>query len=261
LDAHPPVLYVDLTGPVVHDAGAGLLASLGAIGDAPLDRGALPLAQLTALDLRPARALVADTELIGVVPAAELGALLLGLRGITSRLGRERDADPGRMLAVDSALERYASFAAPQSSAAPGSGACGGLGFAILALGGRLVVGPDATLGGSRSDRSTSGRVTFDTAFAGARPELVLTGCDSFDFARRGGGVVAEAARLATDALAPCVVLAGDVYVGAREMRSMGIEAAYAVRADAGPADTPAGAVSAGELAELARRVARTWRW
>jgi glycerate kinase len=245
----PRVVYVDLVGPVVHDAGAGALAALGASADAPLDQGVEPLSRLSRLDLAPVRSLLAGTELIGVVPEAELSARLLGLRGITSRRGREIDEDPARMLAVDAALERFAS-AAGDAASAPGAGACGGLGFAVLALGGRLVTGPS---------------VTLDTRPPGSRPDLVLTGCDVFDFAHRGGGVVAEVARLATDALAPCVVLAGEVYVGAREMRAMGIEAAYAVRSAGGAAagtDALIGTSPAeDDLGRLARRVARTWHW
>ena len=152
------------------------------------------------------------------------------------------------MLAVDSALERFASLAG-EAAGAPGAGACGGLGFTVLALGGRLTTGPS---------------VTLDTLPPGLRPDLVLTGCGVFDFAHRGGGVVSQVARLATEVLAPCVVLAGEVYVGARELRAMGIEAAYAVRPVGGSAvpgalmDTSLGEV---DLARLAQRVSRTWRW
>jgi glycerate kinase len=246
----PPVVYVDLAGPIVHDAGAGALAALGASADVSLDAGVEPLTRLSRLELAPVRELLAGTELVGVVPEAELSARLLGLRGITARRGRQIDEDPATMLAVDAALERFASIAGgAEVAGAPGAGACGGLGFVVLLLGGRLVTGPS---------------VMLTTLPRGWRPDLVLTGCGVFDFAHRGGGVVAEVARLATGALAPCVVLAGEVYVGAREMRAMGIEAAYAVRPENGPA--PAGAPvesSPGEddLATLARRVSRTWRW
>ena len=42
------------------------------------------------------------------------------------------------------------------------------------------------------------------------------------------------------------MLIAGEVVVGAREMRAMGIEAAYAVRESS--LDAPQGAVSDGEL-------------
>ena len=64
-------------------------------------------------------------------------------------------------------------------------------------------------------------------------------------------------ATVAAEALRPCVALAGQVLVGSREMRALGIESAYSLvelvgeeRALTEPADS---------LAELAARVARTW--
>ena len=119
------------------------------------------------------------------------------------------------MLAIDAALERFAKLADPASANAPGSGACGGLGFAVLALGGRLTTGP---------------RLALESASPGRRLDLVVTGCEVFDFASRGGGVLAESARVAEEALCPCVALAGEVMIGSREMRTMGMESAYAVR-------------------------------
>jgi glycerate kinase len=90
--------------------------------------------------------------------------------------------------------------------------------------------------------------------------DLVVTGCTVFDFATRGGGVVAAAAKLAADLLAPCIVIAGEVVIGSREMRTMGIEAAYAVRTST--ADQPtASDVTADELAAVANRVAKSWTW
>ena len=88
----------------------------------------------------------------------------------------------------------------------------------------------------------------------------MVTGCSVFDFAARGGGVVAAAAQAAAGALGPCVVVAGEVLIGAREMRTMGVEAAYAVRRTTG--DAPSGGdVGADELAATARRVGRSWSW
>ena len=56
------------------------------------------------------------------------------------------------MLRTDAALEVFAQLASPTSAAVPGAGACGGLGFAVLALGGQLSTGPALTL------TSTSGQ-------------------------------------------------------------------------------------------------------
>jgi glycerate kinase len=101
-------MLVDLGGFWVHDAGAGLFAALGATADRPLDRGVAGLGGLSEVDLAPARARMADTELIGVVPASQLSQPLLGLRGITSLAGREANVEPERMLRTDAALEAFA---------------------------------------------------------------------------------------------------------------------------------------------------------
>jgi glycerate 2-kinase len=243
----PAQLVVDLASLWVHDAGAGLLAALGASGDRPLDRGVDGLHGLSQLDLAPARALLGDTELVGVVPAAERDQLLLGLRGITAQAGREANAEPELMLRTDAALETFAGLAAGSQATVPGAGACGGLGFAVLALGGRLSTGPALAL------ESVAGQA----ALRGT--DLIVTGCSVFDFASRGGGVVAAMAEAASAALSPCIAIAGEVLIGSREMRTMGIEAAYAVREST--RDQPTGDVSEEQLAQTAHRVARSWSW
>ena len=243
----PRRIMVDLAGLWVHDAGAGLLAALGAGGDRPLDRGVAGIDGLSELDLDPARALLSDAELVGVVPAAQLSQPLLGLRGITSHAGREAEVEPETMLRTDAALEAFARLASPRHAGAPGAGACGGLGFAVLALGGQLSTGPALTLASPAGEQGLRG------------VDLVVTGCSVFDFASRGGGVVAAMAEAAAAALSPCIVIAGEVLIGSREMRTMGIEAAYPVRESL--LDTPQGELGDEELAVTARRVARSWSW
>ena len=247
LEDRPRRLVVDLGGVAVHDAGAGLLGALGADADGPLDAGAEPLGRLTRVDIGPAQARLVGVELVGVVPAEQLRQPLLGLRGITSLAGRAAGLDPADLLATDAALERFTRLAAAAVAGEPGAGACGGLGFAVLALGGRLVSGPELVLTSEDGGRARAGA------------DLMLTGCSVFDFARRGGGVVAAVAELAAGSLNPCVLIAGEVVVGAREMRAMGIEAAYAVRESS--LDSPVGEVTENELRQTAARVARSWRW
>lgn len=235
-------LLVDLVADDVHDGGAGFFAALGARADVDLTAGVSGLAGLSRLDLDAPRRRLAGLDLVGVVPGDQLSTPLLGLRGITSVRGRAAGEDAPDLLAADAALERLAALAGPGLGAAPGAGACGGTGLAVRALGGRLTSGPELVLG------AVAGPV-----------DLVVTGCSVFDFAHRGGGVVAAAAALAGRLLAPCVVVAGKVLIGAREMRTMGIEAAYAVHESAGTGDEAP--VTPDELGATARRVARTWRW
>jgi glycerate 2-kinase len=247
----PHQMLVDLAGLWVHDGGAGLLAALGATADRPLDQGVAGLEGLNQIDLAPARSALGDADLVGVVPAAQLSEPLLGLRGITSRAGREANVEPEQMLRTDATLERFARLASLTHAGAPGSGACGGVGFGVLALGGRLTTGPALALASPAGQRGLRG------------VDLIVTGCSVFDFASRGGEVVAAMAEAAAAALAPCIVIAGEVIIGSREMRTMGIEAAYALQESL--FDNVQGEVSHEvsheDLAMTARRVARSWSW
>ncbi|OYO21639.1 hypothetical protein CGZ93_10080 [Enemella dayhoffiae] len=256
----PDRLLLDLATVHCHDGGAGLLSALGATADRPLEEGVGAMAGIGHLDLHPVRERLTGMELLAVVPDAELTQPLLGLRGITSRRGREADTDPAELLAVDATLERFATLAEASAAAVPGAGACGGAAYAIAALGGRILSGPQACaeLVGLVEAGAPNG---FTETVLQA--DLVVTGSSRFDFASRGGGVMRFVAEQAQLAGTPCIALAGEKVIGAREMRTMGIESAYAVR-EAAPsfADEPSGAdVTAEELTELAARVAHTWQW
>lgn len=247
-------LLVDLGGLDSLDGGAGLLAGLGATADVPLTAGVTRLTGLTEVDLDPVRRLLAGTRVVGVVPHDERDRVLLGLRGITSRL-RTPGSDPAELLAVDTVLATLARLCAgdgTERAALPGAGAAGGAAFAILALGGELTTGT-AYLGDRLGLHQTL-----------ARSDLVVTGCTVFDFATRGGGVVTQLARRAEQALRPCIAIAGEVLIGGRELRTMGVEAAYPVveANQVDPDDRTAAAVVGGQqLSATAHRVARTWSW
>jgi len=87
--------------------------------------------------------------------------------------------------------------------------------------------------------------------------DLVVTGEGAFDFSSRSGKVPYGVAALAAETLRPCVALAGQVLVGSREMRALGVESAYSLVDLVG--EERAFADPAGALADVAERVARTW--
>lgn len=236
-------VLVDLAGLRSHDAGAGFFAALGAVADGSLTGGSAGLARIGAVDLGPLRERLAGRRLVGVVPSGELGSHLLGLRGITSIIGRETGMAAEQMLAVDGALEQFVALVAPEQATEAGAGACGGLGWAIRALGGELTTGPALSI--ERHGLDGLAR----------QADLIVTACSSFDFASRGGGVVAAMARLAEESLSPCIVFGGQVLIGSREMRTMGIETAYPVFAE-GTGEDPAAT-----LRTVASRVSGSWMW
>lgn len=244
VDAGASRVVVGLGGSGSNDGGAGLLAALGATSQPPgaLTGGGAGLLALRAVDVAPSRARLADVEL---VIASDVDNPLLGLRGATNVYGRQKGIAADRLVEIDGGLTRLAHAAAREPADAKGAGAGGGLGYALLLLGGRRVAGLD----------TVADVVGLRNALRGC--DLVLTGEGSFDWQSLSGKVVSGVAALAQQAARPCVVLAGEVSVGARETRTMGADAAYAVvdlvgreRARARPADA---------LADLAERVARTW--
>ena len=242
-----PEIVLDVSSNRAHDAGAGLLGALGATADVPLDGGVAALHGVSRVDLRPVRQLLARRRLTVVVAPDQLGLPLLGLRGITSRFGRDQGWHPELLLATDASLQSFTAAVAPGRPDAADWGASGGIGFVADALGGRVVTGSAYCAELGRLSQRVRGA------------DLLVTGCSGFDFAERGGGVVARVVDVGARANVPVILIAGEVVIGSREMRAMGVESAYAVR-ESRP-DQAAGEVSADELSQTVNRVARSWTW
>ncbi len=230
-------------GTATNDGGAGLLAALGATATgAVLDAGPDGLAGISGLDLGAARARLAGVEL---VLASDVDNPLLGLFGATKTYGPQKGLDEDELIVVDGLLTALADLAGRKLGAEKGAGSAGGIGYAVLLLGGTRTPGVD----------TVADAVGLADRVAGA--DLVVTGEGAFDFSSRSGKVPYGVAQIAVEQLVPCIALAGQVLVGSREMRALGVEAAYAVVDRVG--EERAFAAPAEALAELAERVARTW--
>jgi glycerate kinase len=235
---------VGLGGCGTNDGGAGMLAALGSTATPPgaLERGPAGLADLDGVDLGPARSGLAGVRLVA---AGDVDNPLLGLVGTTNVHGRDRGLSADRLPAVDAMLERLAAATDRRAALVRGAGAGGGLGFGLLLLGATVTPGVDVVA------------EAVDLLERARRADLVVTGEGAFDFSSRSGTVPYAVASVAAAALQPCIALAGRVLVGAREMRALGVESAYAVVDLVG--EGAAAADPAGSLAALAERTARTW--
>jgi glycerate 2-kinase len=230
-------VVVGLGGSGTNDGGAGLLAALGATADRPLDAGVAGLAGVTRVDL--------PTLDVDLVAATDVDNPLTGLFGATKVFGPQKGVSEERLPVVDGWLQELAAATDRRVALAEGAGAAGGLGFALLLLGATREPGIGLVAGALRlGERARTA-------------DLVVTGEGAFDYSSRGGKVPCGVAEVAGAALRPCVVLAGQVHVGSREMRALGVESAYALVDVVGEAR--AFADPAGALADLAERVARTW--
>jgi glycerate 2-kinase len=244
-------VVVGLGGSAVNDAGAGMLAALGA---APLDAagyalpyGAAALAGVAALDGVP------RLRQVSLVAATDVDNPLLGVHGASNVFGPQKGAGREDVLLLDAALERFAAVlerdlptCPPGVADVPGAGAAGGLGAALLALGGRVESGIGLV-------RRLTG---LDAALADV--DLVITGEGSFDHQSLRGKVVAGVAAAAAERGVPCVVVAGQVSAGRREAAAAGVTESYALVDQFGGV-AEAMARPAEGLRQLGTRLARRW--
>ncbi|MEU7977551.1 glycerate kinase [Micromonospora sp. NPDC049081] len=249
-------VVIGLGGSGTNDGGAGLFTALGAtpLDDAgrALPYGGAALTAVAALDGVP--------RLRGVtlVAATDVDNPLLGLHGASNVYGPQKGADRADVLLLDAALERWAAVlerdlpgCPPGLGTLPGGGAAGGLGAAILALGGRCESGIDLV------SRAIGLEAALDDC------DLVITGEGSFDHQSLRGKVVAGVAGAARDRGVPCVVLAGRVSTGRREAASAGVTEAYSLVDHFGGEERGGVAAAMGRPAEglraLGARLARQW--
>ncbi|TWG16613.1 glycerate kinase [Micromonospora taraxaci] len=249
-------VVIGLGGSGTNDAGAGMLAALGVTpldpGGASLPYGGAALAAVDAVDGVP--------RLRGVrlVAATDVDNPLLGLHGASNVFGPQKGADRADVLLLDAALERFAAVlerdlpGCPAGlGTVPGGGAAGGIGAALLALGGGCESGIGLVTRATRLDDA------LDTA------DLVITGEGSFDHQSLRGKVVAGVAGAARDRGVPCVVVAGQVSTGRREAASAGVTDAYSLvehfgGEEGGGLDAALSRPAEG-LRELGARLARQW--
>lgn len=242
IDAGARTVVVGLGGSGTNDGGAGLLGALGATADVPLGAGVLGLNGVRHVDLEPARRRTAGVRLVA---ATDVDSPLTGLFGATKTFGAQKGIAEDRMPLLDGILEGFAAVTDFRTSLAKGAGAAGGLGFGLLLLGAERAAGIELVAD------------AVGLAERARRADVVVTGEGAFDFSSRAGKVPAGVAAVAAEALRPCIVLAGQVLVGSREMRALGMDSAYSLVDLVGEEEALADAE--GALALLAQRVARTW--
>jgi glycerate kinase len=187
----------------------------------------------------------------GLIGATDVDNPLLGPNGASAVFGPQKGADRAAVLDLDDALRAWADeielrIGRPGLRDLPGAGAAGGLGFAVLALGGRLESGFALIAEAVQLDRVL------------AEADVVVTGEGSFDAQSLRGKVPVGVARVAQSHGVPCVVVAGQAEVGLRDAAAAGIDEIHSVAVTLG---SPAAALAAGAagVRRVAGNVARMW--
>lgn len=204
-------IYLGLGGSATNDGGAGFLQALGArLLDADgrdIPTGLAGLEQVASIDLAPAVQALGPARLIAL---SDVTNPLVGSRGALRVFGSQKGLaqDPDALDTYDRWMVRYGALldaachavATPRFrslAGVPGAGAAGGLGAAVLALGGALTPGIDAVLD----------RAGFDEALRDC--DVVVTGEGMMDGQTAGGKAPLGVARRARAAGVPVVAVVG----------------------------------------------------
>lgn len=205
------------------DGGAGALQALGArllaAQGRELPHGGRELTRLHRIDPTGLDPRLTEVELL---VACNPYNVLCGERGVARVFGPQKGATPAQVEELSAALENWAfvltrDAAVPDSDlrSGPGTGASGGLGAGLAALGARLLPRFDVLLD----------HLDLDARLA--RADLVVTAEGALDHQTPRGKVPAEVARRAKLHGRPVLALAGTLGEGAGEVP--GVDACHGI--------------------------------
>ncbi len=210
------------------DGGLGALQALGVRildeNGQECGRGGRYLSQVSRINMDGLPAALRDGK-VKLVMALNAHNILTGERGVARVFGPQKGATPEQVLELERGFENWAQklaeYALPQArmvdfAKGAGTGASGGLGAGLAAIGAQLVSRFEALL--------DSGLAGFDLNELLKKADLVITAEGAIDFQTPSGKVPAEIARRASEAGVPVVALAGTLGKGAQDVYDIGID-------------------------------------
>jgi glycerate kinase len=223
LDGGAGRIVVGLGGSATNDGGRGLLEALDPSG----------VARLRACDL---------------VLASDVTNPLLGLTGATAVFAPQKGASAEAVARLEGRMQRWVAELPGLEvvAAEPGAGAAGGLGAALLWLGGRRAPGAELV----------AEAIGLRESLLDA--DLVVTGEGAYDLTSLRGKVAGTVAAAAQEAAVTCAVVAGNVLVGDREAAAHGVDELLSVAQVAGSVEAAMQEAEAW-LIEAAARLAARW--
>ncbi|MBY3986999.1 glycerate kinase [Rhodococcus fascians] len=195
-------ISVALGGSASTDGGLGVLRALGVrvLDESGRDvpEGGAGLVAARSVDASGLVGVPSDIELL-----TDTRAVLFGPDGAAHVFGPQKGASAADIEVLDGALQRWAELLTaaglPADPYMPGTGAAGGVGFGLCALGARVSGGAE--------------RVSELTGLSAAVPaaDLVVTGEGMFDRTSLTGKLVGHVVQMCSDASIPVAVVAGAV--------------------------------------------------
>jgi glycerate kinase len=204
LDAGICRFMIGLGGSATNDGGAGMLAALGArfldkTGKflSPIPAG---LSQLASVDFSGLDPRLAQAEIVAL---SDVDNPLCGQEGATAVYGVQKGVAAAQVAEIDATLSRMAvlcdAWYGKAASVLPGSGAAGGLGYALQLVGAKCQSGAEAMLDLYR----------FDAALKDA--DWVITGEGRSDAQTLRGKAPCAVAYRARKAGAPVTLISGQI--------------------------------------------------
>jgi glycerate kinase len=249
--AHRPArIVLALGGSATTDGGAGMLAALGVVFTDHLGWAFVPtgatLDQIAEADLTG----LVDLDGVELIAANDVDNPLLGAHGAAAVYGPQKGATPADVEALEAGLGCLlrrlweAGWPAEEAAGVPGAGAAGGLGWAAMLLGARMVSGAGFFLD----------LLDFDHHAAGC--DLVITGEGKLDTQTLAGKLPLVVAHRAGPV--PVIAVVGHNALDTDRLPAHGIEAIHALSAmtEADSATDPE--LSAALLRQTGQHIART---
>ncbi|EPN9525574.1 glycerate kinase [Cronobacter malonaticus] len=216
-------IIIGIGGSATNDGGAGMMQALGARfldGEGrELAPGGAALARLERLDLS---ALDPRLAQVSVTVACDVDNLLCGEKGASAVFGPQKGATPEMVSELDAALrcfgEQLEAVTGKTIISAPGAGAAGGMGAALLGmLNAELRPGIEIVI------------ESLGLAQAVRDADLVITGEGRLDSQSIHGKTPIGVARVAKQFQRPVVAIAGSLTPDYQIVHEHGIDAAFSV--------------------------------
>jgi len=221
LDAGARRFILGIGGSATNDGGAGMLQALGVhlldASGAELGPGGAELARLDRIDVSQLDPRLKSCQ---VDVACDVTNPLIGPKGASAIFGPQKGATPEMIVQLDANLRHYSEVILRdlgcEVADAPGAGAAGGMGAAMLAfLGGRLRPGSEIV----------TEAIGLDAALENA--DLLITGEGRIDGQSVGGKTPVGVARVARARGVPVIGLGGCLALDSHLVHQHGINAVF----------------------------------
>lgn len=222
LDLNVEKIILGIGGSATNDGGAGMLQALGAKlldeNNNQIGYGGYELSRLKKIDFSELDERLKKVE---ILVACDVTNPLTGENGASHIFGKQKGATPEMIKVLDRNLLLYSKIIEKDLGIKvddiPGSGAAGGLGAGLLALGANLKKGIDIVIEASE----------FEKKIAGAN--IVITGEGSIDGQTRFGKTPYGVAMAAKKQGIPTITLAGNVGKDIDILYDYGFDAIFSI--------------------------------